>query len=227
MEQIAPGIYRWTAPHPEYRTSAEEVVSYAVVDGGVLSLVDPLLPGEADARRAPLLAELDGLVRDAQCLELPVTIPYHTRSAESLYERYSRTRPTRIWGHPNVKKRLTRGAPMETIPMTTSGAGTPIADGALVAFTIGRPRRSEHPMYFPGRRALVFGDAVVGTSEGRRLWRQGSAGAEWYRGVFAPTLEPLLALTIEHVLVTHGPAAVGDGHEALAACLAAEPVAMY
>ena len=32
MEQIAPQIYRWTAPHPEWRSSVEEVVSYALVE---------------------------------------------------------------------------------------------------------------------------------------------------------------------------------------------------
>ena len=98
MEQIGPGIYRWTAPHPEYRSQVEEVVSYALVDGDVLALVDPLLPAENDARRAPLLAELDVMVGAAKRLELLITNPYHTRSAETLYERHSRTLPTVIWG---------------------------------------------------------------------------------------------------------------------------------
>src|SRR5665647_3475823 len=52
MEQIAPQIYRWTAPHPEWRSSVEEVVSYVLVNGEALAFVDPLLPSEDDARRA-------------------------------------------------------------------------------------------------------------------------------------------------------------------------------
>src|SRR5659263_663854 len=104
MEQIAPQIYRWTAPHPEWRSSVEEVVSYALVDGEALALVDPLLPSQDDARRAPLLADIDEMIGEARRLELLVTIPYHTRSAETFYERCSRAVPTLIWGHAGVKK---------------------------------------------------------------------------------------------------------------------------
>src|SRR5450759_398629 len=180
MEQIAPQIYRWTAPHPEWRSSVEEVVSYALVDGEALALVDPLLPSQDDARRAPLLADIDEMIGEPRRLELLVTIPYHTRSAETFYERYSRTVPTLIWGHSGVKKRLTRLAPLEVIPQSATGEAAEIADGAVLAYTIGKPRRSEYPLYFPGLRAFVFGDAVVGAQGGLRFWNQGSStGAAW------------------------------------------------
>jgi hypothetical protein len=228
MEQIAPGIHRWTAPHPEYRPNVEEVVSYALVDGDVLALVDPLLPAENDDRRAPLLAELDVMVGAAQRLELLITIPYHTRSAETLYERHSRTLPTVIWGHANVKKRLTRLAPLEVIPQGAVGTATPIAEGCAEAYTIGKPRRAEYPLYFPRLRAVAFGDAVVGAHGGLRFWNQSSStGDAWYRDVFAPTLRPLAERDIEYVLVTHGPSVLGDGRRALEECLAAAPVDLY
>ncbi len=55
MRELAPGIFSWTAPHPEWRPKAEEVVSYALVDGDTLALVDPLLPAdERSAARAVL-----------------------------------------------------------------------------------------------------------------------------------------------------------------------------
>ena len=228
MEEIAPGLYRWTAPHPQWRPRTEEVVSYALGGGGSLAVVDPLLPVEDDPRRAPLLAAFDELVAGAQRLDVMITIPYHTRSAEGLYERYSRTKPTLIWGHANVKKRLTRLAPLEVIPQSAAGAAAEIADGAALAFTIGRPRRSEYPLYFPRHRAVVFGDAVVGTKNGPRFWNQSSGtGAAWYRDVFAPTLAALAKLPIDHVLVTHGVAVLGEGRRALEECLAAPPVANY
>ena len=175
MEQIAPRIQRWTAPHPEWRSSVEEVVSYALVDGEALAFVDPLLPAEGDARRAPLLADIDHMVDAARRLDLFITIPYHTRSVETLYERYSRTVPTLIWGHPGVKKRLTRLAPFEAISQSAAGEATEIADGAVLAYTIGKPRRAEYPLYFPGLRAVAFGDAVVGAHGGLRFWNQGSS----------------------------------------------------
>ena len=228
MEQIAPQIYRWTAPHPEWRPKAEEVVSYGLVTSAGLALVDPLLPAAGDARRPQVLADLDELIAVAGRLDLMVTIPYHTRSAESLYERYSRTLPTLIWGHQQVKKRLTRLAPLEVIPQSAAGDAAEIADGIALAYTIGKPRRSEYPLYFPELRAVAFGDAVVGAEGSLRFWNQSSStGGDWYRDVFAPTLSPLAAQEIDVVLVTHGPAVVQDGRQALEACLAAPPVSMY
>jgi len=228
MDELAPGIYRWTAPHPEWRPKAEEVQSYALVTGEALLLVDPLLPELDDERRAPLLTAIDDLIGRARRLELLVTIPYHTRSAETLYERYSRTVSTLIWGSAGVKKRLTRLAPLEVIPQSAAGAATPIADGDVLAYTIGKPRRTEHPLYIPALRALAFGDAVVGAGGGLRFWNQSSGtGAAWYRDVFAPTVAPLAELDVESVLVTHGPPVVGGGRRALAECLAADPVQMY
>ncbi len=228
MDELAAGIHRWTAPHPEWRPKTEEVESYALVAGEALLLVDPLVPAEDDERRTPLLAQLELLAAAATHVELLITIPYHTRSAEALFERFAPQRPTRIWGHANVRKRLRPETPLEVVPVGAAGTAAPIAGGAAEAYTIGRPRRSEHPLYVPALRAAVFGDAVVGTQGGLRFWNQSSGtGAEWYRDVFARSLAPLAERTVEHVLVTHGPPVIGDGLRQLALCLAAPPVEMY
>ena len=224
MDELAAGIYRWTAPHPEWRPQAEEVQSYALVAGEALLLADPLLPAEADERRTPLLARLDLLAAAAARVELLVTIPYHTRSSDELHARFAPERPTRLWGHANVRKRLRPKTPLEVVPMGAAGTATPIAGGAAEAYTIGRPRRSEHPLYVPELRAVVFGDAVVGAQGGLRFWNQSSGtGDEWYRDVFAPGLVPLAERPVEHVLVTHGAPVIGDGRRQLALCLAAPP----
>ena len=224
MDELAPGIYRWTAPHPEWRPKVEEVNSYALIAGTALLLVDPLVPAGADERAAPLLAELDRLAAAAARVELLITIPYHTRSAEALRDRFAAERPTRIWGHANVRKRLRAKTPLDVVPMGAAGTAAPIAGGAAEAFTIGRPRRSEHPMYVPELRAVAFGDAVVGAQDGLRFWNQSSGtGDDWYRDIFAPTVAPLGERPVEHVLVTHGPPVIGDGQRQLALCLAAAP----
>ena len=215
MDEIAPGIFRWTAPHPTWRPTVEEVVSFAIVDRGVLAIVDPQLPAASDGRRVAVLRKLDELVAGVARLELLITLPYHTRSSETLYERYWSRLPTRIHGHSGVKARLTRHAPMTVIPTGAPGSAAEIADGTALAFTIGRPRRSESPLLFPQLRAVAFGDAVVGTADGLRFWNQNGASADWYRDVFAPTLRPLLKHDIDHVLVTHGQCAVGEGRRAL------------
>ena len=156
MDELATGIHRWTAPHPEWRPKTEEVESYALVAGEALLLVDPLVPAEDDERRAPLLAQLELMAAAAARVELLITVPYHTRSAEALYERFAPQRPTRIWGHALVRKRLRPETPLEVVPMGAAGTAAPIAGGAAEAYTIGRPRRSEHPVYVPcaARRRL-------------------------------------------------------------------------
>ncbi len=228
MDELAAGIYRWTAPHPEWRPKTEEVESYALVAGEALLLVDPLVPAEDDERRAALLAQLDLLAAAAARVELLITVPYHTRSAEALYERFAAARPTRLWGHALVRKRLRQETPLEVVPMGAAGTAAPIAGGAAEAYTVGRPRRSEHPMYVPELRAVVFGDAVVGAQGGLRFWILSSGtGDDWYRDVFAPGLEPLAERPVAHVLVTHGAPVIGDGQRQLALCLAAPPVRMY
>ncbi len=227
MQEIAPDIWSWTAPHPEYRPRAEEVVSYALRDEGVLALVDPLLPADPEPRREVLEA-LDALAGGAARVELLVTIPYHTRSTEELLGRYAESRPARLWGHANVRRRLADPGLLTEVPWTRPGEAVAVADGLALAYTIGRPRRSERPYLFPALRAVVFGDAVVGVADGVRFWNQSTGtGAAWYRDVFAPTLAPLAAQDVERVLVTHGPPVLQDGRRALAACLAAPPVQMY
>jgi len=228
MRELAPGIFGWTAPHPEWRPKAEEVVSYALVDGDTLALIDPLLPAADDPRRAAVLADLDAAVARSRAVELLVTIPYHTRSAEELYERFASVISTRIWGHANVRKRLSTRTPLDEIPRSAAGAAAAIAGGTALAYTIGRPRRSEYPMYFPRLRAVAFGDAVVGAEGGLRFWNQSaSTGPDWYRDVFAPTLAALAEQDIDYALVTHGPPVLGNARRALVECLAAPPVDMY
>ncbi len=227
MERIAAGISRWTARHPEYRPRVEKVASYLLTEGDAVCLVDPLLPDD-ETGRAEVLAALDAAVTGRERLEIFVTIPYHVRSVEPLYERYRERLNARVWGDAGLARRLGAGTPLHELPRVAAGAAADVAGGAALAYTVGKPRRGDHPLYFPGLKAAAFGDTVVGTPAGLRLWNQSSStGADWYRDVFVPTLAPLLEQDIEAVLVTHGPAVARGGRRALAECLAAPPVAMY
>jgi hypothetical protein len=221
FKEIARGIHRWTAAHPEYRPRAERVACFALVDGHALALVDPLLPAPGDLARDAVLAKLDALAGDSTRLDIDITIPYHTRSAEELYERYRSRTDTTIWGHAMVARRLKKSTPLGVVePGDEVGAGA-------VAHAIGNPRRYEMPLYFPDHKALAFGDAIVGTPKGLRVWQHDPASKEWYAQRFLPTLEPLLDLVVERVLVTHGPPVTRGGREALRAALAAPAVRMY
>ncbi len=236
MDEIAPGIWRWTARHPEWHTRIEwghEVASFALVGdsapalggsapaldrSGALALVDPLLPAPGSAAGAQIDRALERLAREAAQLDIMITIPYHARSAEELLGRYRDALPTTIWGHRAVARRFRNPATVlrEIEPGEAVGAGA-------LALAIGKPRRFETPLYFPAHRALAFGDAVIGIDGGLRVWQQSSTDPVWHDQVFVPTLRPLLDLDVERVLVTHGPPVLHGGRKALESAMAAGP----
>lgn len=215
MDEIAPGIWRWAAPHPEWQPDVEwghEVASFALAVDETLVLVDPLVPDDAWAR-------LDELAEVRASVAVLTTIPYHIRSSEAVLERYGAK--SGIWGHPAAARRMRDGSALRPIG---PGARLP---GNAQAFAIGSPRRQEMPLWFPSHRALAFGDTVVGVNGALRVWVwepvDTAKRKAWYRDRFVPTLEALLVLETETVLVTHGPSVVGGGREALRDALAAEP----
>jgi hypothetical protein len=218
MDEIAPGIWRWTARHPEWHTRVEwghEVASYALVGDGLV-LVDPLLPPPGAPSRDEVDCALERLAREASRLDIVITVPYHTRSAEELFLRYRDALPATLWGHRAVAKRFTDHA----TTLQEIEPGGPVGEVAT-ALPIGKPRRYETPLYFPEHRALAFGDAVIGIDGGLRIWQESPTDPLWHERVFVPTLRPLLDLDVERALVTHGPAVLHDGRRALADAMAA------
>ena len=215
-EQLRDDLWRWTARHPEWHPGefGAEVASFAVKADEDTLLIDPLLPPDPEA----ILKLIDQLVEGR--VAILTTVPYHVRSAEELWRHYRGAAETTIWGHPAAAKRLTdRSAFREIDPDTPLPAG-------VSAYRIGRPRRHEMPLYVPSQRALVFGDAVVELDGELRLWadeRVDERRVRFYRERFNPTLEPLLELDVERVLVTHGRPVMKAGRAKLEAALEARP----
>jgi hypothetical protein len=210
VEALADGVWRWSARHPEWHGDgwASRVESFALRAHGGTLLVDPLLLDE------PAWQALDAVVE--QPVDTLITIPYHTRSAEQAQRRYGGA----IWGHPAVAKRLEDPG---TLRVIRPGEELP---GGASAHRIGNPVRYETPIFVPERRALVFGDAVVGTGDGPRVWTQEritDRRRDWYQRRLIPSLRPLLDLDCELVLVTHGPSVLDGGRGALERALAAGP----
>jgi glyoxylase-like metal-dependent hydrolase (beta-lactamase superfamily II) len=207
--ELAEGLWRWTARHPEWHPGAFgcEVASFAVRTDRVLLLIDPLVTDDGgDA----VLDLLDELVRDE--VAIIVTIPYHARSAEALAERLDAT----VHGHAATAKRFADPRRLTDAP----------APGGVTVHAIGRPRRFERPVYLPSHRALAFGDAIVEVDGELRMWcssRLDDHRVAWYLDVFAPTLEPLLDLDVERVLVTHGEPILHEGRAELERALSRPP----
>ena len=210
LAEVAPGVWRWTARHPEWHPGefGAEVAAWLVREGDGTVLVDPILVDD-DAVR-----EIEELVRGP--VAIVVTIPYHARDCARAAERWGGT----IFGHKAVAQRLPADAPFRAV---RAGDELPLG---LSVHRIGNPRRYEQPLLVPGAGALAFGDAIVGVKGGLRVWVQERVDEKrlaWYRERLIPSLEPLLDLPFERVLVTHGEPVLSGGREALREALAAPP----
>jgi hypothetical protein len=184
VAEIAPGLWRWTAPHPAWSEAdaddwARDVgCVYAEVEGGI-ALIDPLVPADLDERERFWRA----LDRDVERLGAPhvfFTCPDHLRSSVEIDARYD-------------------------------------ADASEVAGVVALPteRVGEIVYWLPAHRALVPGDVLLGDGEGGvRVcpddWLEGAdRDAVW------ASLEPLLDLPVERILVSHGEPVLADGAAAL------------
>jgi hypothetical protein len=211
MDEILPGLWRWTGRHPEWHPGefGAEVACFAArTDAGTV-LVDPLVLDEAQ-REA-----LDGVVQGT--VQIVITVPYHVRSSEELATRYDGT----IHGHELSAKRLAKRA-----RFTAAAPGDELP-GGVVFHPIGNPRRSEMPVELHSHKALVFGDAVCETGGGSvRVWDNPldtENRKRWWRERYLPTLQPLLELDVEHVLPTHGQPVLKTGKQALRKALEQPP----
>jgi hypothetical protein len=196
LQQIRSGLWRWTAPHPDWAAGAKpespadwpREVGCVLVDApDATVLIDPLLPGD-DA----FLDRLDRHVRDrALPVSILTTIKWHRRSRDQLASRYE-ARTSRARGQ------LPEG--VEAMPIR--GAG-------------------ETMFWLAGHRALVPGDRLMGTAGGRlRLCPESWLAYLPRRS--RPTLaelsirmRPLLDLPVETVLVSHGEPVLNGGREAI------------
>lgn len=215
VDRIGPGLWSWARRHPEWHpgTFGAEVVSFMAEGERETLLIDPLLEAE-DPAWDLIAAAAPGPLR------ILVTIPYHVRSAEPIRNRFAAQREVTIHGHPAAAKRLTSTASFE--PFT---AGDELPAG-IRAHPIGSPRRFETPLLVPGHDALIFGDAIAGTGAGPRIWSERPIDrrvARFYSERFVPTLLPLLDLSFERLLLTHGPSVLREGRMGLREAIEAPP----
>jgi hypothetical protein len=121
--ELAPGLHRWTARHPEWHPPAVRrrgrLLRRRRGDGHAV-VVDPLLPPEEDA----VWDLLDDLVGER--VTVAVTIPYHVRDAEPVWRRYAeRGVEARITGHRGVARRLDDASGFEELVPGEPGRGSP------------------------------------------------------------------------------------------------------
>jgi hypothetical protein len=208
-EELAPGLWRWTAAHPAWHADAEPdsphdwaqdvgcVLSTAAPDHAVF--IDPLLPADTDA----FWRWCDGAA-GARRVHVLTTIRFHGRSRESVAARFDG----------EVVARLSNLPPgVEALHF----------------------READETMFWlPAHGALIPGDRIIGDADGGiRLcpdsWLEYLAEYEDELRLGTPPrtqadlralLRPLLDLPVQRILVTHGEPLLSGGAQALRQILA-------
>ena len=196
VEQIAPHLWHWTAPHPEWKPSNrgkdglgwdQTVSSYALITDDQFVLIDPQVPTD-DADAAGLWGALDSDVEAHGPPAILISVDYHRRSADEVVRRFD---GSAVWVPADARKsKLDRAR--------TYATGDELPAGIRV-FDVAMP--GERALYLPSHKAVVFGDAVL---DGVRLLPDSWLEKGITRQDVASALRPLLDEDIELVLLTHG-----------------------
>jgi glyoxylase-like metal-dependent hydrolase (beta-lactamase superfamily II) len=210
VEQLRPHLWRWTAPHPDWRPEhaeggqgwEREVACAAIVRDDEFVLVDPLAPAETH-----YVAEFWRAVeRDVEHHGPPhvvLTIPWHFRSTAEVAERFP---GTRVWVRADAD-------PGPVTPTDRFGVGDELP-GGLLAFD--GHWMAEAILWSPAHRALLTGDVILGAPDGEiRLLPDSWLPEGMTRDGLRDALAPLLDLPVELVLPAHGEPLLAGGAAAL------------
>jgi hypothetical protein len=196
-EEVAPGLWRWTAPHPAWRPGAEpgsagdwdpNVGCVLAIDRDRAVFVDPLVPAD----EAAFWAWSDEAVGSRR-VHVLTTIRFHGRSREAVAGRYGGEIVTSLRGLPP----------------------------GVEAF---RFRAADETMFWlPGHRALVPGDRIIAHDAGGislcpDTWL-GYLKPPLTQPDLRALLRPLLDLPVQRIVVSHGAPLLSGGVAALAALL--------
>lgn len=199
MEQIAPHLWHWTAPHPGWSPDDfkngqgwEQVVSsYALVDGDALVLFDPMVPeGQEHTFWEALDADVEGHGPPAVLL----TVFWHARNAQQILDRYD---GASVWAYEPAAEWIN-----ERVRSTNTFKAGDDLPGGVEAYPM--HHQEEVAFWIPGHRAVVLGDAVLGYDG-----RADLCPPSWLReqetmdGVRAAARR-ILDLAPERLLLTHG-----------------------
>ena len=217
VHELRPGLWRWTAPHPDWTPDdggpngwEREVASYLWSAGGELVLFDPLVPAAGTDDAARFSAALDRDVAQHGTPHVLLTVYWHARSAQQIHDRYS---GARVWAH----ERAAEDARERTVVTDPFSADGRLPGGVEAIEAVGG---SELLYWIPEARALVAGDALLGTAGGGvRVCPDSWLGDRTTPEALREELSQVLELPVELLLPTHGEAVVRGAREALQAAL--------
>jgi glyoxylase-like metal-dependent hydrolase (beta-lactamase superfamily II) len=206
--ELAPGLWHWKAPHPEWRPSEpwdQNVSSYAIDDGERLLLFDPIAPPReieevAADREAAIVLTNPWHERDSRDLVERLGVPVYTPlpdTTEYLMQTYGRTAEQAGDGSPDVVWLLKDGI----------GEAHPYAAGdrlevGVEAFPGQKP--NDVVLWRERHRAVVAGDTLVDFGNGLEVNARWLEPQGFTREQVVEGLRPLLDKPVEHVLAAHG-----------------------
>ena len=181
VHEVRSGVWHWEAPHPEWKPGEDwgEQVSSFAIDAGEWLLFDPLaVPSEIEEMAV------------GRETAIVLTCPWHRRDALALAERLGAQIhvPPPDEGNPDpVPGQVFRAG--DRLPVGVEARPTAEANDLL--------------LWVESRRALVVGDTLVDRGHGLEIpvdW----AGEGVTLDQILETLRPVLELSVELVLATHG-----------------------
>jgi glyoxylase-like metal-dependent hydrolase (beta-lactamase superfamily II) len=188
MEQIASGLWWWTAQHPEWK---QEVSSYALLENDQLVLFDPLVPpGDEDA----FWEALDGDVEHHGPPAILITVYWHARSSEQILDRYA---GSTLWAHKPAKRGL-----RNRVAYTDVFEGGETLPGGVEALAM--HHMNEAAFWLPSHRALVLGDSVVGHDGRAELSPSSWLRARETVGEQRASVQRAMERKPKRLLLTHG-----------------------
>jgi hypothetical protein len=191
IDKIAAGLWRWSGPHPEWTADSEwerDVGSVYYETNDVVCLVDPLVPADG----ALLWDVLDPAIeRAGKPVAVLLTVPWHRRSADVLATRY--------------------GSERDGWELSLRSREPPLGvDAVEICAT------DERMFWFAAHRTLVAGDVLIGSPDGIAVCpRSWVTHATTYPPDFLASLQRLLELPVEIVLLSHGAPVFSGGHALL------------
>jgi hypothetical protein len=192
MDEIAPGIWHWTAKHPKIEI---DVSCYFLAGPDVL--LDPLIPPDDDR-----LEEL------GPPEEILLTNRHHLRHSVELRERFGCS----IRAPAPGMHEFSEGEPVEPYEF-----GDELAGGAVVAHEVGHLCPDEGALHIPSLRALACADGVIRYTEDLHFvpdqyFDEPEQTKKDLKRAYGRLAEQL---DFDHLLLAHGTPVVGDGREAL------------
>ena len=207
MQELAPGLWHWKAPHPDWRPGEPwdpNVSSYATDDGERMLLFDPIAPpvelqGLAAEREAAIVLTCPWHERDSESLVERLGLPVYTTrpdTAEYLMEKYGITAEQAGDGSPDVVWLLKEGKGEAHVY-----TGGDRLDVGVEAFPGQKP--NDMVLWVESHRSVIAGDTLVDFGDGLGI-NPGWLGPGVTLEQVVEGLRPLLDLPVEHVLATHG-----------------------